>query len=222
MVQFNLLPDVKLEYVRARRTQRLVVAISTLLSIVALAIFIMLLLFVDVAQKKNLHDLDTDISSNSKTLKNTPDLNKILTVQNQLNSLPNLDAQKPSVGRLFTYVTQVTPAKAFITNLQADYTQSTLTITGTADALSTVNTYVDTLKFTTYQLQGDTTKTPAFSNVVLSAFSRDNTQATYTITLSFDPAIFNITNNVTLTVPNIISTRSEINQPLFTAATGGN
>lgn len=222
MVQFNLLPDVKLEYVRARRTQRVVMAISVLASTVALVIFIMLLLFVDVAQKKNLHDLDTDISSSSKTLKNTPNLNRILTVQNQLNSLPNLDAQKPSAGRLFNYVTQVTPAKAFITNLQADYTQSTLTITGTTDALSTVNTYVDTLKFTRYELKGDTSQTPAFSNVVLSSFSRDSTQATYTITLTFDPAIFNITNDVTLTVPNIISTRSEISQPLFKAETGGN
>lgn len=225
MVQLNLLPDIKLEYVRARRTQRLVAAISILASTVMLAIFIVLLLFVDVAQKKNLSDLDKDIKKYSTQLTSTPDLNRILTVQNQLNSLPNLDSQKPTASRLFDYLTQLTPDQASINNLQADYTQNTMTITGTADSLDIVNTYVDTLKFTKYQIKGNTDQPKAFSNVVLSSFNRDSHEATYTITLTFDPAIFSVTNEVTLTVPHIITTRSEIDKPkdLFTAKpTGGN
>lgn len=226
MVQFNLLPDVKLEYVRARRTKRVVMAFAGLLTAAALTIFILLLLFVDVAQKKNLSNLDKDIKTYSSQLKNTADLNQILTVQNQLNSLPTLDNQKPATARLFGYIKQLTPTNAFINKLDMDYTQDTMTISGTADSIDTINTFVDTLKFTTYNAQAsDGTKTTAkaFSNVVLSSFNRDNSQATYAISLNFDPVIFDNTNTTTLTVPNIISTRSEVNQPkaLFQAAPNG-
>ena len=215
MVQFNLLPDVKLEYVHTRRTQRLVIGLSALVSVVALAIFIVLLLFVNVAQKKNLRNIAKDISKTSSTLTNTPNLNKILTVQNQLSSLPSLDTQKPAVTRLFAYITQLTPSDVFITKLNVDTTQNLMTISGTASSIDTINTYADTLKFTTYASVGNdkATNTKAFSNVVLSAFNRASSQATYTITLNFDPIIFNINDSVTLTVPNIISTRSEVSQP---------
>jgi hypothetical protein len=226
MVQFNLLPDVKLEYVRARRTQRVVMAFSVLLSAIALVIFVALLLLVNVAQKKNLSDLDKDIKTSSKKLTDTPELNQILTVQNQLNSLPGLDAQKPATGRLFGYVKQLTPTNAFINKLDVDYTQNTAIFTGTADAIDTVNTFVDTLKFTNYTAQdtsGNKKTAKAFSDVVLSAFNRDSHQATYTITLTFDPLIFDTTNTVKLTVPDTISTRSVIDQPkaLFQAAPSG-
>lgn len=223
MVQFNLLPDVKLEYVRARRVKRIVMAFAVLATSVSLAIFIVLLLLVDVVQKHSLSNLDKDTKLYSAQLTGTTDLNQILTVQNQLNSLPALDSQKPATARLFGYVKQLTPVNAFINRLDIDYTQNTISISGTADTIDTINTFVDTLKFTTYNVQAsDGTKTTAkaFSNVVLSSFSRDNSQAAYSINFSFDPIIFDNTNTTTLTVPNIISTRSEVNQPnvLFQAA----
>lgn len=222
MVQFNLLPDIKQEFIRARRTKRLVMAVAILLSAISLIIFIILLIIVDVAQKTNLSNLDKDIQSSKSQLTGTTNLNQILTVQNQLNSLPALNNQKPAASRLFGYVKQWTPLNAAINRLDIDYTLYTVSITGTADTVDTVNTFVDTLKFTTYNVtasNGAKTTAKAFSNVVLGSFSRSANQTSYTITLSFDPLIFDNTNTVALTVPNIISTRSEVNQPaLFQAA----
>lgn len=223
MLQLNLLPDVKQEYVHAYRTKRIVMAIAVLLSAVSFLVFVILLVIVDVVQKRDLNNLDKDIKLSSSQLKATPDLNQILTVQNQLNSLPALNSKKPATSRLFGYVQQLTPTNAVINKLDIDYSLYTVTLTGTADSADTINTFVDTLKFTSYNAQAsDGTKTTAkaFSNVVLSLFNRNNTQATYTIALSFDPLIFDNTNTTTLTVPNIISTRSEVNQPkaLFQAA----
>jgi hypothetical protein len=88
-----------------------------------------------------------------------------------------------------------------------------MSITGTAKSLDVVNTFVDTIKFTEYGTAGFSTKTAAFSNVVLTQFDKNGTNATYSITLSFDPTIFNNANAVKLTVPNIISTRSVVEQP---------
>ena len=98
-------------------------------------------------------------------------------------------------------------------------------IKGNADSLSTINKFVDTLKFTTFKANGDSPKEgKAFNEVVLSAFGIDEGSTgpgnltSYEITLKFDPAIFATTkgpsgSNVSLVVPQIISTRSETEKP---------
>src|ERR1700685_4322347 len=136
MIEFNLLPDVKLEYVKTRRIERLVIASSLLAAIVALVVFIFLVVFVDVLQKKHLSDINSDINTSSAQLQAVPSLNKILTIQNQLQALPALHDQKPLSSRLFSYMTQLTPANATISSLNVDFMQHTLTIAGNADSLA--------------------------------------------------------------------------------------
>jgi len=214
MIQFNLLPDVKVQYLKARRNKRLVVGGSML--VIAVSIFVLILLagVIYGVQKKNLHDLNNDVSRYTQQLKSTPDLNKILTVQNQLGSLTGMHDKKAVASRLFGYLTQVTPNAASISQLNVDLAQNTISITGAANSLDIVNTYADTLKFTTYKTKsGAASKNNAFSKVVLSQFSRTTSGATYTITAAFDPLIFNNASEVSLDVPHIISTRSATEQP---------
>ncbi|HVW22913.1 MAG TPA: hypothetical protein VHB51_00240 [Candidatus Saccharimonadales bacterium] len=214
MIQFNLLPDVKMAYIKAQQTRRLFMSISVIASGVAVFLLVVSLISVDVVQKKNLHDLNHDIDTNAKELQDTPQLSKVLTIQNQLNVLTSLHNQKPAANRLFGYLSQVTPSKATISNISVDFTAHSMSITGNANALSTINTFIDSLKFTTYDM-GDGQSTKAFSSVVLSSFAvaTGSNPASYTITLSYDPNIFTNTDNVTLTVPQTITTRSVIDQP---------
>jgi Tfp pilus assembly protein PilN len=213
MIQLNLLPDVKLEYIKTQRLKRMIISMSIIASAAALCIFLFLILTVDVWQKKTISDLSGDIKTQSAQLQNTPSLNKILTIQSQLNSLDQLHTDKPVTSRLTDFIGQVTPSTATISDLKADYTANTLTITGNAPTLDSVNTFVDGLKFTDYTTDNSGDSKKAFSNVVLTQFSRDATKATYTISLSFDAEIFKGSNNVTLSVPNKITTRSIIEQP---------
>lgn len=217
MIQFNLLPDIKQQYIKAERQKHLVVFVSTIASIAAIAIFVILLLVVDVWQKKSISDLNSDIKSNSAELSDTKDLNKILTVQNQLGSLTALHDGKPVASRMFDDLSKLTPANATISKMTANFTDNTVLISGSADSLGTVNTFTDTLKFTSYSVSGgsnDGSKgSHAFSKVVLSSFGKTSTTTTYTITASFDPVIFSEDGTVALTVPQITTTRSAIAQP---------
>lgn len=223
MIELNLLPDIKLEYIRAQRSRRLILSLAVLISAAAIGLLV-LLLIVDGLQKKHLSDLNRDISSETSKLQHAPHINQILTVQNQLESLTALHSSKPDVTRLFKYLNQITPSKASINQFSIDFTQSTVTITGQADSLSTVNQFVDTLKFTNYTSANNSTPTKAFSNIVLSSFGISGTagttqQASFTITLGFDKTIFDNTQKVDLTVPNTVTTRSLDTQPndLFSA-----
>ncbi len=214
MVQFNLLPDVKIHYLKAKRQEHLVILISTVATIAGVAIVVLLLSTVYVVQKKNLSDLNRDIKTNSQKLQSTQSLNKILTVQNQLKSLPGLHDKKPVATRLAGFISQVTPSNSSISKLTVDYTKNNVVIAGNTDTLDTVNTFADTLKFTTYTVKtSGVSGKHAFSKVVLTNFSRDKKGATFTLTASFDPAIFSEASDVSLTVPNIISTRSAVEQP---------
>ncbi len=233
MIQLNLLPDVKLFYMKAQRQRRLVMSACVLVTGGAV-VLLLLLLSVNGLQKKHISDLTKDISKENSQLENKPDIDKVLTVQNQLQSLTELHDQKPAAARVFEYLNQVTPASVSITTLSVDFTQDTATITGTSDSLSNVNKYVDTLKYITYTTDDSTKPLPAFNNVVLSSFglntgAKDASQAaSFTITLSYDKTIFDNTQKVKLTVPSATTTRSQVTQPsdLFkptptTPTTGG-
>jgi Tfp pilus assembly protein PilN len=218
MIQLNLLPDVKIEFLRTTRNKRLVIGISLVVIAVSVAVLLLLASIAYGFQKKNVSDLDKDIATYNKQLKDTPDLDKVLTIQNQLNALTKLHEDKADATRIFPFLTQLTPTTASISQFKLDVAESKITIQGSATSLTAANTFIDTLKFTTYQTvaedgtaEGDGTK--AFSNVVMNQFSQSGSGAMYGIECNYDPAIFNNASNVKLTVPKIISTRSLTEQP---------
>lgn len=222
MIQFNLLPDVKLKYVKARRTKRLVILAAAGISVSVLAVMVLLFLVVNVFQKKHLNDLNKDIASYSNELKGVKDIDKVLTIQNQLNNLsmnngaPGLHDKKPVVSRLFPYLSQMLPDKLSLATLDVNFEAQTISFNGGADSLSTINKFVDTLKFTTYKSGTDkeASETKAFSNIVLTSFGRDDLAATYQIDLKFDPLIFDSSKTINMIVPKIITTRSETEKPI--------
>lgn len=234
MIQFNLLPDVKLEYVKARTRKRMLIGTSVIVAAVFFGLFLMLLLFVKVNQAKYMSDLSKDINSNVKKLQSKKDLDKVLTIQNQLSSLPALHDQKVVSSRLTDYLVQLVPSQATVSSITVDFSTNKIELQGNADSLGTVNKFVDTLKFTDYKTADGSDKSgKAFSNVVLESFSVDKKSkagtagsASFTLSFNYDPVIFsNIKAErdgekpVSLSVPSIISTRSETEKPaaLFTS-----
>lgn len=230
-VQFNLLPDVKIEFMRTQHAKRIVYAISAIAVTISLAIFIISFLSVNVVQKKLLSDANGDINKYSQDLKSIKDLDKILTVQNQLASLPGLHDQKHYASRLLTYLPQLTPVNVHIGKLNLDTAGNKITIQGTADTVENINKYVDTIKFTIYPVKGINTEKdckkadgtwdknkkictkPAFSNVVLTKVDRNEKVASYTIDTNYDPSLFVGTNGVNLIVTHEVTTRSVQNTP---------
>jgi Tfp pilus assembly protein PilN len=219
-VQFNLLPDVKLEFNRSQHAKKVVYTLCALVTGIALAVLIISFFTVAILQKKLLSDANNDINKYSKQLKSIPDLDKVLTIQNQLTSLPALHSQKHITSRIYGYLPQITPVQAHIGQITLDLNANTITVNGQADSVKTVNAFVDTLKFTNFAIgsaQPDTdtrdSQKPAFSNVILTSVARSDKGANYTISASFDPALFDGSQNVFLVVPNQITTRSVINTP---------
>lgn len=212
MIQFNLLPDVKIEFIKAQKAKRTVIVVAALSLVVSLGL-LAVMMSVTMFQKQHIENLSGDIKKYQRELENTEDLGKILTVQNQLNSLPELYAKRPATTRLFTYIQATTPTQVSITELNIDFDENVLSVQGTSETLESVNRYVDTLKFTNYTVVNEKGRKKPFTNVVLSTFSRDSKTAGFTVTFKFDAEIFDSAKEVALDVPKTITTRSETELP---------
>jgi hypothetical protein len=219
MIQFNLLPDVKKKYIKTKRTKRLIFTTSFLSASIALGIFIILFSFVQVAQRKSINDLTKDIETKTGELQSINDLNKILTIQHQLETLPLLHEEKPETSRIFGYLTQVTPAEIKIGSVTVDFDTNQMIIEGTAPSLALINRFSDTLKFSTFNIEGnselgiDPVKgSKPFTNVI-TELSRNEEQSSYKIALFFDENLFDNTQKIVLVVPEATTTRSTLGKP---------
>lgn len=228
MIQFNLLPDVKIKYIKSRRQKRTVVLISSLVGIGSLGIVVLMGVYVFAVQGLQIANYSNQIKKSSESIKNkqsqVDDINKVLTVQNQLGALDTLHAEKPIRSRIFDYLSKLTPSQITIAQLDLDSGEglNNITIEGSTDTLETVNKFVDTLKFTRFKLQDqiedeDYTGDYIFTEVVLVNFSRDKEGASYTVKFTYNPIIFSSTEKVdALLVPQgLTTTRSALGRPII-------
>jgi Tfp pilus assembly protein PilN len=219
MIQLNLLPDVKLKYLKAQRIRRLAIAVSILISAAAVALLV-LLLAVELYQKHTLSDLNGDVASKTSQLQHEPHINDVLTVQNQLQSINSLHASEPATTKIFDYLNELVPTSVTVSSLSIDFGAGTINLAGNAGSINNIDQFVDTLKFTNYSTGSNTPNVPAFSDVILSSYGINNQQqaagtpgASYSISANFAPTIFNVTKNVSLIIPSQITTRSSLENP---------
>jgi hypothetical protein len=221
MIQLNLLPDVKLEYIRSRRSSRLVYTVAFIVALIAVIIASTLYINVKVIQTKHLHNLENQIQTATAHLQADTNFNKILTVQNQLATLPKLYSQRPIASLLLGfgsddgYLDEITPSTVFINTISVDFVADSINIQGSANNIFSVNQYVDTLKFTNYYMNGNKkAELPAFNNVTLNNFSAASTgTVNYSVNLNFDPNLFNSALQPQLDVPTATTTRSQLETP---------
>jgi len=227
MITLNLLPDIKKEHVKAQRFKRLIMLTSLAVSAVCILLVVLLFMLVNVAQRYHINRLTDDIEEHTQSLQEIKDLDKILTIQNQLNMLPQLHDQKPIVSRLFQYLTVITPVEISLGQLRVGLTEggNNIAFTGTGTDYRAVNKFVDTLKNAefTYKevVDGQAVAQPAkkvFSSVVVESVgtnpNRPDGGVGFSIKAVFDLLILdNTKEEVTVTVPNITSTQSILERP---------
>ncbi len=231
-VQFNLLPDTKLAAVKSSHSRNFLVRIALIISVVSFAVFLVLLITTSVIQKAQLSSADKTIAADTTKLQSINGLDKIITVQNQLSTLVDLQKNKHISSRIFSYLPQVTPTQVSLGRLSMDFKVSTMEIDGTADSQKSVNTFIDTLKYTTYIINSGDSAKSAFPSVVESSFSIGTNKVGYSLNVAFDPTLFSNSTldsqghpkAPTLQVPTLTTPRSVTDDPanlLFNGQSGG-
>lgn len=213
-VEFNLLPQSRATAIATKARQEGLMNKAMTFAVVCLGLFILLFIYADVVQKAQIGSTKKDITAKSAKLQQVPDIQAIVTVQNQLKTAASLNQGKHITSRLFSYLTKLTPTNASINNIVLDLSGNTINIDGGADTANTANAFIDALKSSQYQLDG--TEASAFSNVVEESFSIDTKGVSYSLTANFDPTLFaggqlDSNGKVTqpqLQVPSTVTSRS--------------
>lgn len=210
MIQVNLLPDVKLEYLKAQRNKNLVLGLATIVTAALLAVTILLALHVYVNQAIHTAGLQADIDSLSKEYTEITGLDEILTIDGQLRALPGLHEGKPAVSRLPELLVIVVPKDIELAEIVANFDENILRIDGQGKSTKTVNTFADILKNTFYATADSEIPLNAFSGVTFDIGIKGDEGVTFEAEMSFDPEIFNEIHNVDFTIPSTVSTQSKI------------
>jgi hypothetical protein len=227
MIELNLLPDIKQEFVQARRQKRVVIAAMIFTSIASVALVVLLGFYAMAGQSLRQSLADSAIASKSKELKSQKNLVRDLTIQNQLSSLSQLHEAKPAYERLFDYLKILNPESpnnisiSKVTIATTPDSTNTLVIEGSAKDYQAVTVFKDTLDNAQLNYVDPDTKekikTPLFTTVTISdtGIGKDSSGkevASFKATLVYEPNAFawNI-SNPTVQVPNKKTNQSASN-----------
>ncbi len=214
-VQFNLLPTSKYQAMHAEARAAQLVHKAVMVVAACAALFVLLLAYTEGVQRAQINSATSSIGTKTTKLENVSNISTIITIQNQLQSAAALHENQHITSRIFSYLSQLTPPNASVTNLTLDLPGKTIKLDGTADSATTVNAFIDTLKYTKFKV-GNDTATAAFSSVIETDFGISQTGISYSVSANFDPSLF--ANNLTdsdgkavapqLVVPNSTTTRA--------------
>ena len=225
MIQLNLLPDLKKEYIKSQKTKSLVISTSILVTIGAVGVSVLLFIYVTFLQQLQINLATDDIKQKETQLRGIQDVDKYLTVQAQLAALPDLHNAKGSYDRLFDFLNVINPSapnNVNLSNLSLDVANKTITVTGTTGNFETLNVFVDTLKNAeiSYKLggQGEPVTSKMFEQALImsSGFSRvdEKNLVSFTIKMIYTPQVFDVqSSDITAKVPNITTTQSVTQSP---------
>ena len=211
MIQFNLLPDVKVQYIKTRRISRLVIIASILVVVVAVIATVSFYLRAEEQESRlttltgeadsifnEIRHAEISVLANEANQDNS-DINELLTIQAQLIKLTELHEQKVAVERIEGYLQKILPEGVEITSKRLDFDESRFEFSGAVvgsedgqvTSLGQANVLIDTIKFTVYVIDGDATtrKHPFILEPPnLSALGGERT--TFSLRGTFDPVIF--------------------------------
>jgi hypothetical protein len=223
MVQLNLLPDVKKEFLHAERARRRTIAIAILVTIAAAGLTVLFAFYVYGIQSVVLYTQTQDIQRKSTELKNIKDIDKYLAIQNQLANLSQLHENKINMSRLMDFLPALNPAppkNVTLNSLDVATAEDTLTLIGKVKDYAGLTTFKDTLVNAeyTYSGQGESDKTRLFSTVAIESAVLEGDMVKFSIVTVYDKnAFLQKTQGVSVKVPSIETTQSVVGspQPIF-------
>ncbi len=100
MIQVNLVPDVKLELIKAQRHRNIVISSSIIVMVASVGVLV-LLGFVIGGQALYTNSLTGQIKDQDEKFRGIADIDKTVTIQNQLESIQTTHEQKAMTSRIF-------------------------------------------------------------------------------------------------------------------------
>ncbi len=159
MLQINLLPDIKKEFLHAQRQRNFVISICIVVSIVAAGatVLVGLVLGGQAIQKAILTQSIKDGQNEISKLQSSDQLNEYLTIQNQLRQIGSLKSDQKVYSRVMDYLKQLNPAAPNNVSLDlVEVTSPVNTTTSTSSSSTSTTPGTSNAGKITVKLSGNT------------------------------------------------------------------
>lgn len=214
MIQVNLIPDSKIDMIRSRMMRFRIISICIVTSIVSLSLVVLLAIYTYGGQALADTRLNDQIKSESEKINSVKDINKLLTIQNQLATIPKIEKTKNMNSRIFDLVTVIKKASGGVvsfSNIAVDTEKSNLQMSGQVPGYSSYEIFIKTLQNTYVQYtenkdSKDFKKKILASNLIFSqitygqsAFGVNVLTFNFSLTYAkelFDPTVYNVSTTV--------------------------
>lgn len=177
MIEINLIPDVKQEYLKAQSMRAKVTSVSVLISMVAVGVIVFLVAYMGTQLVRE-GAVDKSVNDEYTTLMNkNPDLNNIVTIQNQLANISELNNSKHITSRILEVLSAINPEApndVKMTAVTLNPTEQTLSIEAIAkNGFQAADIFKKTILNTnvTYTLDGKDQTVPLTNTVDLGEVS---------------------------------------------------
>ncbi len=159
IVEVNLVPDIKQELINAQRMRLTVTTVAFFAGAIAVAIVGVLAFWVYAAQPIQDVLVSQKISGESKKLSSYPDVENILTIQNQLSKLPVLHDSKHINSRVFDIISKVASMipdnQISISRIVVDTSAKTISLDAQAPSgFSALEMFKKTIEATKFEYKG--------------------------------------------------------------------
>jgi len=178
MIEINLIPDVKLELIRAVRQRTTIISIAITVGVIAIAVVVILAIYVYGAQAFRNVLADDAIKNGSAELAKVEDLSKLVTIQNQLTKIDGLNSEKQITSRVFDMLSSIIPPSpddVQISQINVDTETGNILIEGqSAGSYKALETFKKTVGFAQVQSIDSDNKSievPLASNISTSEVS---------------------------------------------------
>lgn len=134
--EINLVPDVKMQMIKAQKLRNLVLYVCIVVSVVSIGV-VLVLFGVKSGQDIAMANQDGKLSTLSAKLMGYEELGDIVTIQAQLDKLAQIQGQKKVLSRVFGAMNVMLPQggdSVQLSNLRVDFSTNTLRMEGQADA----------------------------------------------------------------------------------------
>lgn len=239
MISVNLLPEQNKSAAAKHQIKLIGSSVLYILAAGLLLISVILFFITKVTQANKITDLKDETDKAIIQLQGENDINRLLTVQNQLQTIPQLHSDKAVSSRVFEYLDKIIPADVTLTSASVGFSEGTssnggdsgkiIELNGITRDFNTLNVFVDVLKNAEFSAQfngsgesvsEDSASTEpvvkkAFNGVVTTSTSKqDNVTLSFGVNMAYDPELFHFdVDKIVFSVPTKITTVSEQERP---------
>ena len=232
MIEVNLIPDVKREYLRAQRMRNMVVSASIMVMIVAGSAIAVLGVGLGAVSAAGLVK-DGEIKSGYRQLSGQSGVNDIVTIQNQLAHVSELDKARGINSRVCEVVSAVNPPapnNIKISTIRFKPSETSIAIDGSAaNSFTATDIMKKTILNTKIQYRDDssTKEVPLASEVTITntTYAQESDGSTalhFTLTFSYPKELTsNEYKNVTIVTPtssiDVTDSKTHVPDGLFSS-----